>query len=87
MLQQKATKTLSQLSLDSKDDIASSNFKENQNENMCYGFPYTRPWNKGSSRVQMAFTLFQNMELGVLFKRRLSNATLNLLFLRCGFKS
>lgn len=41
MLQQKATKTLSQLSLDSKDYITSSNFKENQNENMCYGLPYT----------------------------------------------
>lgn len=48
---------------------------------------HTRPWNKGSSKVQMAFTLFQNKELGVPFKRRLSNATLNLLFLRCEFKS
>lgn len=41
MFQQKATKTLSQLSLDSKENITSSNFKENQNENMCYGLPYT----------------------------------------------
>lgn len=86
MLQQKATKTLSQLSLDSKDDITSSNFKENQMKT-CAMDCHTRPWNKGSSKVQMAFTLFQNKELGVPFKRRLSNATLNLLFLQCGFKS
>ena len=42
MLKKKASKTLSQFSdFGSDDDVASSTFLGDLNEDMCYGLPYT----------------------------------------------